>query len=183
MHFIVYCAKFTLLLKSVNIRLLSSIYCYSSNNFELTLAMHNQNIVSSSYHHRYNPDLVKLNYQIKSKYHCCNLYITTCCVIHMNTFALGFGQHFLLPIPLLTKQYNLSVSNMIELRYKRMKQMKTICVRLSNRMLQFVSLLWRCFIKLSCFKFKSTAHYNLSNDLANFFLFHNLRYKKVIQET
>ena len=101
--FIVYCAKFILLMKSVNIRLLSSIYCYSSNNFELTLAMHNQNIVSSSYHHRYNPDLVKLNYQIKSKYHCCNLYITTCCVIHMNTFALGFGQHFLLPIPLLTK--------------------------------------------------------------------------------
>ena len=89
MHFIVYCAKFILLMKSVNIRLLSSIYCYSNNNFELTLAMHNQNIVSSTYHHRYNPDLVKLNYQIKSKYHCCNLYITTCCVIHEHV-CIGF---------------------------------------------------------------------------------------------
>ena len=141
MHFIVYCAKFILLMKSVNIRLLSSVY-YSNNNFELTLAMHNQNIVSSSYHHRYNPDLVKLNYQIKSKYHCCNLYITTCCVMHVNMFAFGSGHKTLcLTILLLLLKCNLSVSNMIELRLRRIKKMKTICLRLSNRMLQFVSLL------------------------------------------
>ena len=115
MHFIVYCAKFILLMKSVNIRLLSSVY-YSNNNFELTLAMHNQNIVSSSYHHRHNPDLVKLNYQIKSKYHCCNLYITTCCVIHMNMFAFDFGQEFILTTLLLLQDVNLRISNMIELR-------------------------------------------------------------------
>ena len=131
-----------LFIKSVNIWLLSSSYCYFIINSELTLAMHNQNIFSSSYQHRHNPDLVKLNYQIKSKYHCCNLYITTCCVMHVNMFAFGSGHKTLcLTILLLLLKCNLSVSNMIELRLRRIKKMKTICLRLSNRMLQFVSLL------------------------------------------
>ena len=82
--------------------------------FELTLAMHNQNIISASYHHRHNPDLVKLNYQIKSKYHCCNLYITTCCVIHMNMFAFDFGQEFILTTLLLSQEYNLRIGNTID---------------------------------------------------------------------